>query len=84
VANVNRFLVSQPSSGTWGVRAPGALQFESVHDTQAEAMTEARAVVHTLGGGGQVYVLGTDGRWHEADSDTDDHAVTATGEQRDG
>lgn len=47
---MNRFVVSQPSTDTWGVRAPGALDFESVHASGTEATTQARAVVRTLGG----------------------------------
>jgi len=74
---VNRFVVSQPLTDTWGVRAPGALDFESVHASGAEATAQARAVVRSLGGG-QVFIQGADGHWVEADdAPTDDTTGTA-------
>ena len=59
----DRYVVSHPDG--WAVKARGARQASSVHHTKDQAVTMAKLAVISRGGG-EVHILGRDGRWRES------------------
>jgi len=62
----NRHVVPNPDGG-WDVRAPGAQRSSGHDDTQADAISRAREIVHSAGGG-EVVVHGRNGRIRDSDT----------------
>ena len=58
-----RYVVNHPDG--WAVKSKGARQASSVHHTQDQAVTMARLAVISRGGG-EVHILGRDGKWCES------------------
>lgn len=62
----NRHVVPNPDGG-WDVRAPDAQRSSGHRDTQADAISRAREIVHNVGGG-EVVIHGRDGRIRDSDT----------------
>ncbi|MBZ5639205.1 MAG: DUF2188 domain-containing protein [Acidobacteriia bacterium] len=55
-----------PQDDRWAVKKPGADRASSVHETQREAIDQARQTAHTTGG--EVVIHGRDGKIRDKDS----------------
>lgn len=62
----NRHVVPNPDGG-WDVRAPGAQRSSGHLDTQADAISRAREIVHNAGGG-EVVIHRRDGQIRDSDT----------------
>ena len=62
----DRHVVPNPDGG-WDVRAPGAQRSSAHEDTQAEAISRAREIVHNAGGG-EVRIHGRNGQIRDSDT----------------
>jgi hypothetical protein len=62
----NRHVVPNPQGG-WDVKGPGAHRLSSHDDTQRDAESRAKEMVHNRGGG-EVRIHGRDGRMCDADT----------------
>ena len=60
VQKSSRDVVPNPDGG-WDVKKPGGQRASSHHDTQAEAISRGREIVHNAGGG-ELRVHGKDGK----------------------
>ena len=65
-SNDSRHVVPNLEGG-WDVKAPGAQRSSSHHDTQADAVSRAREIVHNAGGG-EVVTHGRDGQIRDSDT----------------
>jgi uncharacterized protein YdaT len=59
-----------PHQGSWAVRGAGAERATAVHDTQAAAIDQARAIAQRQGT--ELFIHGANGRIRERDSHGDD------------
>lgn len=59
--------VSRRADGRWAVKRDGASRAGSLHRTQAEAIREARRLLHASSGG-ELKIKGVDGRIREKDT----------------
>jgi uncharacterized protein YdaT len=62
----NRHVVPNPDGG-WDVRAPGARRSSGHSDTQADAISRAREIVHNAGGG-EVVIHNRRGQIRDSDT----------------
>lgn len=63
----NRRNVTPNGDGRWAVHRPGTERASSIHQTQGEAMTRARAALHNTGGG-ELTIHGRDGKIRDSDT----------------
>lgn len=61
----DRYVVKHPKG--WAVKGAGAERASSVHERQADAERAARQVLEKTGGG-EVRILGRDGKWRDSDT----------------
>jgi hypothetical protein len=66
VSNNHRHVVPNPNGG-WDVVRPNAERASSHHDTQEQAISRGRQIVHNLGGG-ELRIHGRDGRIRDSDT----------------
>jgi len=59
--------VTPNADGGWDVVAPGAKRASTHHDTQAQAIDRARAIVHNVGGG-EVVIHGRNNKIRDSDT----------------
>lgn len=62
----HRHVVPNPDGG-WDVRAPGAQRSSGHSDTQADAISRAREIVHNAGGG-EVVIHNRQGQIRDSDT----------------
>ncbi|GAA3012855.1 DUF2188 domain-containing protein [Actinokineospora diospyrosa] len=67
MAGANDRHVVPSEAGGWDVKKPGASRASSHHDTQAEAISRGREIVHNAGGG-ELVIHGTDGKVRDSDT----------------
>lgn len=67
MSNDNRRHVVPNKDGGWDVQKPGASRASAHADTQKEATTRAKEIVHNAGGG-EVRIHGRDGKIRNSDT----------------
>ncbi|MGB3604367.1 MAG: DUF2188 domain-containing protein [Gordonia sp. (in: high G+C Gram-positive bacteria)] len=67
MSNDNRRHVVPGTNGGWDVKKPGASRASAHTDTQAKAVTRAKAIVSNAGGG-EVRTHGRDGKIRNSDT----------------